>query len=258
MVANATEDQVEQISESLNKFGIVNPFTQAAIMAIVSKESAFKLGNGENMNYSSASRIRFVWPSLFKTDADAAPYVNNPQALANKVYGGKYGNTGANDGWLYRGRGYNGITFKSAYDRFGKMIGADLVNNPDLLNQPEYAADALAAYFADTFSHSGGELQKMGVKDANDFRDLETAVHGAMRANAGWKSSQTGNIFLEGKARAMQNAPAFYNYVKQLDTTANSRDEIEGTPGTDIGGKPKKIKRFFSRMKRKLSTLIHL
>jgi len=38
-------------------------------------------------------------------DRCAQPDVNNPRALANKVYGSRMGSTGANDGWLYRGRG---------------------------------------------------------------------------------------------------------------------------------------------------------
>lgn len=45
----------------------------------------------ENMNYS-AKRIVQVWPSRFKNEAAAAPYAQNPQALANKVYNGRIGN----------------------------------------------------------------------------------------------------------------------------------------------------------------------
>lgn len=78
----------------------------------------------ENLNYS-AKRITQVWPSRFPTIKDATPYANNPQKLANKVYGGRNGNTGHDDGWRYRGRGLAQITFKDNYAKFG------LQDNPE-------------------------------------------------------------------------------------------------------------------------------
>lgn len=86
----------------------------------------------ENLNYT-AKRITEVWPSRFKTLAAAQAVAGNPQKLANSVYGGRLGNTGSNDGWLYRGRGYSQITGKENYAKFGKLLGLDLVNNPDLV-----------------------------------------------------------------------------------------------------------------------------
>ncbi len=73
----------------------------------------------ENLNYTSAARIRQVWPSRFSTVAAAQPYVRNPQALANKVYGGRMGNAGANDGWRFRGRGLAMITGRDNYKKYG-------------------------------------------------------------------------------------------------------------------------------------------
>lgn len=79
----------------------------------------------ENLTYTSAARIRQVWPSRFATVQSAQSYVRNPQGLANKVYGGRMGNTGANDGWLYRGRALAMITGKDNYKKYG------LGDNPD-------------------------------------------------------------------------------------------------------------------------------
>lgn len=79
----------------------------------------------ENLNYTSAARIRQVWPSRFSTVQSAQPYVRNPQALANKVYGGRMGNTGANDGWRFRGRALAMITGRDNYKKYG------LGDNPD-------------------------------------------------------------------------------------------------------------------------------
>lgn len=72
----------------------------------------------ENLNYS-AKRLTEVWPTRFPTIASAKPYANNPQKLANKVYGGRLGNVGPNDGWIFRGRGLPQITGRENYEEHG-------------------------------------------------------------------------------------------------------------------------------------------
>lgn len=96
----------------------------------------------ENLNYS-AKRMMEVWPTRFKTLEAAAPYANNPEKLANNVYGGRLGNNKTGDGWLYRGRGYPQITGKSGYEKFAKLLGVDLVNKPELALEPKIAAKIL-------------------------------------------------------------------------------------------------------------------
>lgn len=72
----------------------------------------------ENLNYS-AKRLTEVWPKRFPTIESAKPYANNPQKLANKVYGDRLGNVGPNDGWLFRGRGLPQITGRENYEEHG-------------------------------------------------------------------------------------------------------------------------------------------
>ena len=60
--------------------------------------------------------------------------------------GGKLGNTSATDGSKYKGRGLVQITGKDNYQRVGDIIGVDLVNNPELVKDPKYAAAAAMAY----------------------------------------------------------------------------------------------------------------
>lgn len=90
----------------------------------------------ENMTYTSAERIRAVWPSRFPTLADAQPFVRNPEGLANRVYGNRMGNTQPNDGWKFRGRGHVQITGRDNYARFSRILNLDLVGNPDLALVP--------------------------------------------------------------------------------------------------------------------------
>lgn len=100
----------------------------------------------ESLNYS-AERMCVVWPSRFPTAADAQPYARSPERLANKVYGGRLGNTAPGDGFRYRGRGLVQVTGKDNYAVVSKALGIDLVAAPDQLLQPAIALRASIAWW---------------------------------------------------------------------------------------------------------------
>ena len=109
-------------------------------------ESAGLTQFGENLSYS-AERLTQVWPSRFPTLESAQPYARNPEALANKVYGGRMGNTTHGDGWKYRGRGPIQLTGRVNYAFVGDLIGQDLDVMPELIEQPRYALEAAIAWW---------------------------------------------------------------------------------------------------------------
>jgi len=154
----------------------VNPATAAVwapVFADTVKANTFSLGDAElddflgnilhesqgltklveNMNYS-AKRLTEVWPRRFPTLSDAQPYANNPEALANKVYGGRMGNTRPGDGWLYRARSPIGITGAHNYARVGELMGQDLLIMPELLEQPHFALEACILWWEDSIPDS--------------------------------------------------------------------------------------------------------
>ena len=63
------------------------------------------------------------------------------------------GNTTKGDGRKYKGRGYIQLTGKSNYEIYGKRLGLDLLNNPDLALTVENSARILAQYFKDRRVH---------------------------------------------------------------------------------------------------------
>lgn len=113
-----------------------NPVEFNQFLAQVFHETKNFTRLSEDLYYTTPKRIYNVFTSSFRKNPKAAKnYVNNPIDLANLVYANKYGNgdVKSGDGWKYRGRGLLHITGRDNYERIGRAIGVDLVNNPDLL-----------------------------------------------------------------------------------------------------------------------------
>jgi predicted chitinase len=128
---------------------IADPRERAAFLAQVDHESGGFRNDEENLNYS-AKRLREVFPKYFKTDAEAQAAANDPEAIANKVYGGRMGNVNAGDGYKFRGRGAIQLTGRAKYEEASKALGIDLVNNPDLMKDPAVSAKVAMWYWTST------------------------------------------------------------------------------------------------------------
>jgi murein DD-endopeptidase MepM/ murein hydrolase activator NlpD len=73
------------------------------------------------------------------------------------------GNTKKGDGERYKGRGFIQLTGRSNYEIFGKKIGQDLINNPELAADPEIAAQIALSYWE---SRGSGKAARGGDYDA--------------------------------------------------------------------------------------------
>lgn len=140
-------------------------------IAQIAHESLGLTRLSENLNYTTAARIREVWPKRFPTVESARPFVSNPRALANKVYGGRLGNIGPDDGWRYRGGGLIGNTGRANYALASGHVGLNLVEEPDLLRTPDVAALAAAGFWA------ANGLNAVADQDDDEILAITMAEH---------------------------------------------------------------------------------
>ena len=160
----------EPLVETFEKYEINTPKRQACFIGQCMHESGGFKFLKENLNYS-AKALMATWPSRFP-DADIAEkFARQPEMIANKVYSGRMGNTEDGDGAKYIGRGLIQLTGKDNYKAFGEAIGEDLVANPQLVEQPRYAA--LSA---------GWFWNKRGLNALADDMDITTLT---VRINGG-------------------------------------------------------------------------
>lgn len=199
------------VINELKAAGITNQYSIAAILAIIDKESGFKPQSEISYATTSNARIKSIFDKT-KTlsDSELTNLKKDPVKFFNFVYGGKYGNS-ATEGYLYRGRGFNQLTFKANYQKYSKILKLDLVNNPDMVNDPKVAAKVVAAYFNEQFKNNASIVKKRyGANNINDFKDTKTAVNAFYNANAGF-GKDTSNVTTPGKTKALKKVDSFFN-----------------------------------------------
>jgi hypothetical protein len=163
-------------------------------LAVVAKESAFIPKSEISYAGTSNSRIREVFGSRVSglSEAQLTALKKNPRAFFNRIYGGQFaigkqlGNTQPNDGYNYRGRGFNQNTGRGNYAMLSKRSGIDLVSNPDRMNDPAVAAEALAIFFSNALASGKNTIiRKYGVSDQSKIDTLRKGTDIAYNINAG-------------------------------------------------------------------------
>jgi putative chitinase len=144
----------------------------------------------ENLNYTTAARIRKVWPTRFASEAAAAPYVRDPERLANYVYGGRLGNSQPGDGWRFRGMGLIQATGRDNAKRATKRLlalgylspGQDLEATPSLMLDPDISAAMLFVGLSEGW-YTGKRLADFFGPGRELARDARAMVNGDVAAN---------------------------------------------------------------------------
>lgn len=179
----------------------------SSIMGVCAGESRFTDLLENSYSSTSNNRIRAIFYKLRNySDADLDALKSSDYNFFNAVYGGMYHNA-PNEGYKYRGRGFNQITFKSNYENIRNKTNIDVVTYPEKLEDPIIASKALGAYFD-------------SVKLIQDF---EQAYRKAFVLNAGqaytyeYYASSTNPAIQQAIIIKRQKAVDYYNYFKQMN-----------------------------------------
>jgi putative chitinase len=121
----------------------------AQFLASTSHETGDYTTFSENLNYSVQNILDAWGPGKggrFKSAADAAPYAHNPPKLAEKVYGGRFGNPPGR-AYAFRGGGWIQTTFFDNYLDAEHVTGLPLTEHPELLHDPLTSIEPACAFW---------------------------------------------------------------------------------------------------------------
>lgn len=220
------KESAEYIIKECLAAGINNVNFIAALISVVNKEVGL-IPKSEVLNYSK-ERLPEVWGVFSKTGQKVAKgygkynyndlavkYAGKPEDLANFVYMPKPsgmrdpknagGNNQPGDGWKYRGRGFNQITWRNLYQKLTDRFKTDYINKPDLINEPKHAARGMIYYFTELNTRF----------KPNEVASLEEAVKKVWRLNNGWNNGEPTSLSL-GYSQMVAEAPQFKEYIEKV------------------------------------------
>jgi putative chitinase len=173
-----------EIASAMNRhaarYGVTHHKSLLQALANFSVETGGFRKLTENLNYS-AKRLTQVWPKRFPTLKSAAPFANNPKALAEKVYGGRMGNE-PGEGWIYIGRGPGQATGEDNYELAEKLTGIPFTKHPELMGKADEGIQAALALWAhwklDVLAKAGKtrELRQRWNGGTHGLKEVEAAI----------------------------------------------------------------------------------
>lgn len=107
---------------------------------------------------------------ITKDQVDAAYTSGGSGAMDEMMYGGRMGNNQPGDATKYKGRGFVQLTGKDNYKKYGEMLGLDLLNHPELAEDPTNAANIATAFYKNSGAQAAGK--------AGDFDAVSQKING--------------------------------------------------------------------------------
>ena len=202
---NTQKQNINYVIEAA-KFFKVSEIETKAMLSVMSKEGGFTAVVESSYCGTTAKRLKekiFVQILAKYTEAQVNAVKCKNSEFYSIIYGGIYGNNTSGDGYKYRGRAFNGITFKSVYQAVqnlyntkGKPLGEiDIINNPESLEK-DYKLMAYISVLYFLYS------KNQHLKAASNNKTLENWVLYYARLNAGWGSNINNPTIAKGIAQA--------------------------------------------------------
>lgn len=204
------------IIKAAKSSGVTNKYVITAILAIVSKESGFVPRSEASYSGTPGARIAKIFGRRGYTDDQWDTIKKDPVKFFDIIYGGRYGNA-SNEGYKYRGRGFNQITFKGNYEVYAQETGLNIINDPDLLNTVDAAAKCVIAYFKRNVKKAPADIKsRYNFTDINSFKNLDDATGAIYHANAGWGKSYSEIVAdsTGGRKKAFDKSGPLFNTYK--------------------------------------------
>ncbi len=147
VTSNVTEDNVSPLFPGTPRANIQFhlPYVLKSLLGVQLADKAMVLMALATIRAETASFQPIEeFQSSFNTPPGGPPFA----LYDNRV---DLGNQGSPDGALFKGRGFVQLTGRSNYARYSNVIslGTQLVDNPELANHPDVAAQLLAAFLKD-------------------------------------------------------------------------------------------------------------
>lgn len=162
------------LAEVAVEFNLNTPARVAAFLGQFAHETQGFTHLEENLRYTTVEALMGATkPRWDPLDADDAwGYLNQPERLANRIYGGRNGNgpESSGDGWRFRGRGLPHLTFRGNYARAGRDLQLDLETDPEIAADIETACRIGGWFWRD--------VQGNRFADAGDFDILTRKING--------------------------------------------------------------------------------
>lgn len=177
------------ILNALNESGINSSSIWIGILCVIGKESGFVTRVEKSYRRTSNARIRKIFGrrklgKFYDDDAALTGLKKRDVDFFSRVYGKLGGNKAKGDGFRYRGRGFNQLTFLGNYRRYS-YGDVDLVRHPGRLRDPEVAAKVSVMFFEQQLGlHRSRIYDRFGVNVGN-VGSSDTGVMIAANINAG-------------------------------------------------------------------------
>jgi predicted chitinase len=167
------QNYFNKIEAALNKYGVLDLKLRLVAYATVAAESSGFSPITERRSHWNTLTLPYevvplgesVQYSLYQSGSGSTKRLFEHQDL---------GNTSLADGETYIGRGFVQLTGKHNYKRYGGVVGRDLLQQPQLANDADIAAEILAAFVRDHRVQIEKSLR------SGDLRGARMAVNGGL------------------------------------------------------------------------------